>query len=100
MNNHHTIQDEEKIFVLKIARCFITEAVEGRQNYKLPVDKWSADYFPGEVNQEDPDAAQRDANIKATETELQARQNLIMECGGSEFIESIFKYYTTFSNKL
>ena len=23
-----------------------------------------------------------------------------MECGGSEFIESIFKYYNTFNNKL
>lgn len=45
------------MFVIKIARCFITEAVEGNQNYKLPVDKWSADYFPGDIDQEQPNAA-------------------------------------------
>lgn len=28
------------------------------------------------------------------------RQELIMDCGGSEFIESIFKYYNTFNNRL
>jgi hypothetical protein len=47
MNNHETIEDEEKIFIIKIARCYITEAVEGKQNYKLPVDKWNADYYSG-----------------------------------------------------
>ena len=26
MNNHSTINDEEKIFVIKLARCYITEA--------------------------------------------------------------------------
>lgn len=27
MNNHDTINDAEKIFVIKVARCYITEAV-------------------------------------------------------------------------
>jgi hypothetical protein len=43
--------------VIKIARCFITEAVEGNQSYKLQVDKWNADYFPGDIDQEQPNAA-------------------------------------------
>lgn len=47
MNNHKTIGVAEKIFVIRIARCFITEAVEEGQNFKLPVDKWNSDYFPG-----------------------------------------------------
>ena len=47
MNNHETIQDEEKMFIIKIARCYITEAVEGNQTYKLAVDKWDADYYSG-----------------------------------------------------
>ena len=47
MNNHETISTAEKIFVIKIARCYITEAVEARQNYKYPVDKWNSDYAPG-----------------------------------------------------
>jgi len=47
MNNHESINTAEKIFVIKIARCFITEAVEGQQTYKYPVDKWNASYFPG-----------------------------------------------------
>jgi hypothetical protein len=42
MNNPGTIDDQEKIFIIKIARCYITEAVEANQTYKLPVDKWSA----------------------------------------------------------
>lgn len=48
MSNHETIHDEEKIFIIKIARCYITEAVEGSQNYKLAVDKWDSDYYSGE----------------------------------------------------
>lgn len=47
MNNHDSISTSEKIFVIKIARCYITEAVEGAQNFKFPVDKWDAGYFPG-----------------------------------------------------
>jgi len=38
------IKDEEKIFVVKLIRCFLTEAIEEKQNYKLSVDKWDADY--------------------------------------------------------
>ena len=45
MNNHSTINDEEKIFVIKLARCYITEAEEESQKYKYPVDKWSSDYI-------------------------------------------------------
>lgn len=48
MDNHETIADDEKIFIIKIARCYITEAVEGKQNYKLSVDKWNSDYYSGE----------------------------------------------------
>ena len=55
MNHHNTISDTEKIFVIKFARCFITEAVEGEQAYKLPVDKWDGDYFPGSIDEESPD---------------------------------------------
>jgi len=83
MNNHETISVAEKIFVIKIARCYITEAVENEQSYKYPVDKWNSDYFLGEKG--DP---------------LYERQCLIMECGGSSFIESIFKHYNTFNNNL
>ncbi len=82
MDNHETIEDEEKIFIIRIARCYITEAVEGNQTYKLSVDKWNADYYSGE--EELPPGE--------TESELVKRQNLIEECGGSEFIRSIFKY--------
>lgn len=64
------------MFIIKIARCYITEAVEGKQNYKLAVDKWDADYYSGE--EELPEGE--------TENELTKRQNLIQECGGSEFI--------------
>lgn len=66
----------------------------------MPVDKWNADYFPGEVGEDQPDAAQRTANTDAAMREFMARQELIMECGGSEFIESIFKHNGTFSNRL
>ena len=38
------INDREKIFVIKLVRFYITEAIEEKQNYKLPVDKWDADY--------------------------------------------------------
>lgn len=47
------------------------------------MDKWDADYYSGE--EELPEGE--------TENELTKRQNLIQECGGSEFIESIFKFY-------
>jgi hypothetical protein len=44
------IQDSEKIFLIKLVRCYITEAVEEKQNHKLAVDKWSADYYTDEAN--------------------------------------------------
>ncbi len=44
MNNTGLVKDEEKIFVIKLIRCYITEAIEEKQSYKLPVDKWDADY--------------------------------------------------------
>lgn len=39
------ISDSEKIFVIKLARCYVSEAVERDQSYKLGVDRWSADYY-------------------------------------------------------
>jgi hypothetical protein len=51
MNNQHDITDNEKIFIIKLARCYITEAVEGNQSYKLPVDKWNPDYYSEEGDQ-------------------------------------------------
>jgi hypothetical protein len=51
MNNQHEITDNEKIFIIKLARCYITEAVEGNQSYKLPVDKWNPDYYSEEGDQ-------------------------------------------------
>lgn len=44
MENPDKIDDQQKIFVIKLVRCFITESVEGKQSYKLPIDKWDADY--------------------------------------------------------
>ena len=81
MNNHETISDAEKIFIIKIARCYITEAIEEKQQFKFPVDKWNADYFPG--SSDDPEAAER---IALAEEKLKERQWLIKDCGGSEFI--------------
>lgn len=39
------IKDEEKIFIIKLVRCYIAEAVEEKQNHKLSVDKWNAEYY-------------------------------------------------------
>lgn len=38
MEHPDKFREAEKSFVLKLARCYITEAVEAKQNYKLPVD--------------------------------------------------------------
>ena len=76
MNNQHDITDNEKIFMIKLARCYITEAVEGNQSYKLPVDKWNPDYYSEEGDQNE-------------ESEFVKRQNLIESCGGSDFIISL-----------
>ena len=45
MKYPNQINDTEKIFVIKLARCYLTEAVEGKQSYKLPVDRWSPEYY-------------------------------------------------------
>lgn len=50
VKNPNLIKDEEKIFVVKLIRCYITEAVEEKQNYKLPIDKWDADYSKKGLN--------------------------------------------------
>lgn len=47
IENPDKIDDQQKIFVIKMVRCYITEAVEGKQSFKLPVDKWDADYCDG-----------------------------------------------------
>lgn len=44
MNNPAQIDDQQKIFIIKLIRCYMTEAVEGKQSYKRSVDKWDADY--------------------------------------------------------
>jgi len=53
MHNPDKINDEEKIFTIKLARCYITEAVEENQIYKLEVDKWNADYYTDDFNGSD-----------------------------------------------
>lgn len=45
MSNPENISDDEKVFVIKLIRCYISEAVEEQQNYKLAVDKWNAEYY-------------------------------------------------------
>ncbi len=55
MNNPTEISDNEKIFVIKLVRCYLSESVEEYQNYKLSVDKWSADYYTDECSAEDDD---------------------------------------------
>ena len=52
MNNPTEISDDEKIFVIKLVRCYISEGVEENQNYKLSVDKWSADYYADDSSAE------------------------------------------------
>lgn len=49
---------------------------------------------------EEPGFQERSSLQKELLDKLTERQILIMECGGSEFIESIFKFYNTFSNRL
>lgn len=77
MKYQNEVNDNEKIFIIKLARCYITEAVEGNQSYKLPVDKWSPEYY-GE-----------DEVDETGESEFVRRQNLIELCGGSDFIISL-----------
>lgn len=78
INKPSIVNDSEKIFILKLVRCYITEAVEGKQDYKLSVDKWDADYCQeGEDENGEP------------RNELERRQNEIEKCGGSDFIISI-----------
>lgn len=79
------IEDSEKIFLIKLVRCYITEAVEEKQNHKLAVDKWSADYYTDDTNCVEITA---EANEKS---ELVKRQHMIEECGGSKLLLSIFK---------
>ena len=78
VNRPAIVKDSEKIFILKMVRCYITEAVEGKQDYKLPVDKWDADYCK-EDEGEDGEEKQ----------ELARRQEEIEKCGGSDFLISI-----------
>ena len=41
-----------------MVRYYITEAVEGKQDYKLPVDKWDADYCKQKDDEEREEGAQ------------------------------------------
>ena len=40
-----SFQDEEKIFIIRLIRCYITESVEEKQNYKLSIDQWEPSYY-------------------------------------------------------
>ena len=42
MKDPKKIEDVYKIPVIKLIRCYISEAVENKQQYKLSVDKWDA----------------------------------------------------------
>ena len=77
MKEPNKFNDSEKVFIIKLVRCYLTEAIESKQDYKLPVDKWEADYFTKIDDQE----------IEELFTE---RQKQIEKCGGSDFIMSIF----------
>lgn len=70
--------------MLKLARSYITESIESKQNYKLAVDKWDSDYFG--ANEGDNELPPGE-----TESELIKRQNLIEDCKGSELLISILK---------
>ena len=50
INYPNIIKDSEKIFIIKLVRCYIAESVEEKQNHKLSVDKWSADYYTDETS--------------------------------------------------
>lgn len=76
MSDPDQIQDIYKIPIIKLIRCYISEAVEHKQQYKLSVDKWDAEYFA-----EDSEAKE----------ELSRRQQRIMKCGGAKFIWTILK---------
>lgn len=83
INNPDKINDEEKIFIIKLARCYIAEAVEEKEAYKLSVDQWNADYYTDDYS---------GSNILDEErSEFVKRQHLIEECGGSKFLLSIFR---------
>lgn len=64
-------------------RCYISEAVEEKQNHKLSVDKWNADYYTDSYSGVDPISEER--------SELVRRQHEIEECGGSKLLLSILK---------
>ena len=68
-----SFKDTEKIFFIKLVKCYITEAVEEKQNYKNPIDQWDAEY------------------VKEHDKLFKKRQNEIRKCGGSDFIISILK---------
>ena len=55
VKNPAMVKDSEKIFIIKLVRCYITEALEGKQDFKLPVDKWDADYTKNTKDGEEPD---------------------------------------------
>jgi hypothetical protein len=54
INHPDEVTDAEKIFIIKLVRCYISEAVEEKQNHKLSVDKWNADYYTDDHSGDDP----------------------------------------------
>jgi hypothetical protein len=83
INYPDQITDSEKIFIIRLVRCYISEAVEEKQNHKLSVDKWNAEYYTDNFSGADAFSEGR--------SELVRRQHEIEECGGSKLLLSILK---------
>ena len=57
--------------------------MEEKQNHKLSVDKWNADYYTDDHSGDDP--------LNEKRSELVKRQHEIEECGGSKLLLFILK---------
>lgn len=64
INNPDQVTDSQKIFIIKLVRCYISEAVEKDQNHKLSVDKWSADYYTDQCSGMSPSNENRSELVK------------------------------------
>jgi hypothetical protein len=43
------IEDKYKIPIIKLIRCYLSEAIEKNQQYKLCVDLWDAEYVANDA---------------------------------------------------
>ena len=64
IENPDQISCAEKVFFIKLVRCYISEAVEDKQNHKLPVDKWNADYYTDESSGKDFDSSEKSELVR------------------------------------